>query len=60
MALPEGIIWRDILRDNMLDQHCRRRNWSGQVFAFLAAIGYVGSQGSLEFAPLNLDVVLYM
>ena len=43
----------------MLYQHCRHRNWSGQVLTFLVAIGYVGSQGSLDFAPLNPDVVLY-
>ena len=58
VALPEGSVWHEILRDNLIDQHCRRKNWAGQVLAFLRAIGHVAGHGSLELAPLDVDQVL--
>ena len=39
VALPAGSVWRDMLSDSMAQRGRRRRNWCGDVAAFLAAVG---------------------
>ena len=56
VGLPEGNIWRDIMLDNIAGQDCRRKNWSGQVKAFLSGIGY--SSGALQLEKIDGDEVL--
>ena len=52
VGLPEGNIWRDIMLDNIAGQDCRK-NWSGQVKAFLSGIGY--SSGALQLEKIDGD-----
>ena len=56
VSLPEGTVWRDILQDNLADQACRRKNWSGQVHAFLVGIGFLS--GPLQLRTLDVGEVL--
>ena len=56
VELPEGNIWRDIMLDNIAGQHCPRKNWSGQVKAFLSGIGY--SSNALQLVRIDGDEVL--
>ena len=56
VALPQDSVWREIMEDNLASQSCRRKNWSGQVSAFLSGIGFC--TGPLQLGMLDVDEVL--
>ena len=55
-SLPADSVWREIMMDNLADQHHRRRNWCGEVGAFLSGIGF--SSGPLHLSCLDADRAL--
>ena len=59
VELPEGDVWRDILVDSLSRQGDRRRNWSGQISAFMSSIGHAsGLSGPLVLDSRDMQHVL--